>query len=154
MLAFGLRNGARYGDVYLYVAPTRPNCDSILAGKHLRVFPCHHLVEIIPPCKEVVCARVHVPVKDLRARGIAQRAIGDQPHVRVVRFDGKIESQVVSYIGRVPTVLQSSPSFVFEAHTLSGLMYMCKPSISLGAISPKGHFAMRQTCGWCVLMAN
>lgn len=72
-----------------------------------------------------------MPVKDLHGRGIAQRAIGDQAHVRVVRFDGKVESQVVSYVGWVPTVLQSSPSFVFEAQTLSGLMYMCKSRISL-----------------------
>ena len=72
----------------------------------------------------IVRFRVHVPVKDLRGRGIAQRAIGDQAHVRVVRFDGKVESQVVSYVGWVPTILHTTTSFVFEAHTSSDLIYM------------------------------
>ena len=54
------------------------------------------------------CAGVHVPVEDVCGRGIAQGAIGDQLHVRVSGLDGKVEGYVVSYVGRVPTVLVST----------------------------------------------
>ena len=94
-------------NVHLHIAPASTDGDCVLACKHLRVLPRHHCIEVIPAREQVVRAGVHVPVKDLCGCGIAQRAIGDQANVRVVRLDGKEEGQVIAYVGWVPTVLHS-----------------------------------------------
>ncbi len=95
---------------HLQVAPASANLDSILTGKDLGAFARDRLIKVVPPGKQVVRARVHVPVIHLCGRSIAQIAVGDQLHVRVVRLDGKVEGQIVADVGRMPAVLQNNPS--------------------------------------------
>ena len=55
-----------------------------------------------------LCAGVDVPVKEVCGRSIAQGAVGDELHVGVAGLDGKVEGNVVAYVGRVSTVLVST----------------------------------------------
>ncbi len=54
------------------------------------------------------CVGVDVPVEHVSGRGIPHGAVGNQLHVWVVRLDGKVEGDVVAYIGWVSTVLVST----------------------------------------------
>ena len=103
---------------HLQVAPASANLDCVLASKDLGPLAGNRLIKVVPPGKQVVRARVHVPVIHLCGRGVAQVAVGDQLHVRVVRLDGKVEGEIVANVGRMPTVLQKTQiSHVHMSHT-------------------------------------
>ena len=93
---------------HLQVAPASANLDSILTSKDLGALARDRLIKIVPPGKQIVCACVHVPVIHLCGRSIAQIAVGDQLYVRVVCLDGKVECQIVTNVGRMLTVLQTT----------------------------------------------
>ena len=93
---------------HLQVAPASANLDSIFTGKDLGALARDRLIKVVPPGKQIVCACVHVPVIHLCGRSIAQIAVGDQLYVRVVCLDGKVECQIVTNVGRMLTVLQTT----------------------------------------------
>ena len=94
-------------------APTQPCSALHTSGKP-------RLTDIVPASVELKqrdmqrrcapCVGVDVPIKHVGGCGISHGAVGNELHARVVRLDGKIEGDVIAYVGWVSTILFSTQS--------------------------------------------